>query len=320
MFPWLVADIGGTNARFSLVTDSTDGRYQLTQTRDLRTGDYPTFEQCVTAYLDHIEGDRPTRACIAVAGPVTGDEVKLTNVGWVFSCEGVKQQLGFEWFEVLNDFAALACSVTHLGDEDLVTIVDGQAQTATKAIVGPGTGLGVAALMPYRNHWLPVPGEGGHVAYPPQTDREVAVMQVLREQGYVCAEKLLSGIGLVNTFNALAQVDGREERTEEPAEVTRRALEDGQPLALEALELFCCGLGTVAGDAVVNYAAKGGLYLGGGILPRMVEFLKSSGFAKRLRHKGVMSGLFDNLPVYLIVHSHPALIGAAAWLDDNQSG
>ncbi len=323
-FPFLVADIGGTNARFSLVTGRTEKAYQLSQGRDLATNAYPTIEQCIGDYLAGIEGERPRYACVAVAGPVAGDEVKFTNVDWLFSTEAVRRELGFEELYVLNDFAALAYSVTHLQDTDLLEIVAGKAQPlGAKAIVGPGTGLGVAALVPVHasepQRWLPVPGEGGHVAFAAQTPREHRIAELLQPRGYLCAQHLISGLGLVTLYNALAELDGLGQRVTEGSEVSVRAFEQQQPLALEAMNIFCEGLGTLVGNSVVTYVATGGVYLGGGILPRMIDFFRHSGFEKRMKERGALNGIMADIPVHLIIHQYPALIGAAAWIDDAMS-
>ncbi|MGH1373800.1 MAG: glucokinase [Cellvibrionaceae bacterium] len=321
LFPFLVSDIGGTNARFSIVTGRNDQGYQMSQTRDLVTGEYQTFEACVAAYLDTLEGPVPKRACIAVAGPVAGDEIRFTNVNWVFSIEKSRQSLGFDSLLILNDFAALACSVPHLGDGDTVEILAGEAQPqAPKAIVGPGTGLGVAALVYTADRWVPVPGEGGHVAYAAQTPREHQLAQRLQSGGYLCAQHLISGLGLVTLYNTLAEIDNCPDRVVSGGEVSERAFDKGETLALEAMNIFCDGIGTLVGNSVVTYVAKGGVYLGGGILPRMVEFFRASGFERRMKERGALAGFMDSIPVYLIVHKHPALIGAAAWLEDSLAG
>ncbi|MBU3069489.1 glucokinase [Aestuariicella sp. G3-2] len=317
MYPCLVADIGGTNARFSLVTGCDNGQYQLSQNHDLRTGEFPTFESCLQTYLDMIDGPRPVSACIALAGPVVGDEILMTNVSWRFSQSSVRQQFGFEVFCVLNDFAALANSVPHLQEADLTTIVQGVSNpAAAKAIVGPGTGLGVAALVRGKDEWVVVPGEGGHVAYAAQNPREMAVAALMQARGYLCAEALISGRGMVNLFNSLAEIDGHPHRVDEASEIVTLAWEQQDSLALETWEMFCQGVGTVASDAALMYNAKGGVYLGGGILPRNIEAFRQSGFEARFKEKGIQRGFMENIPVYLILHKHPALIGAAAWLDD----
>jgi glucokinase len=316
-YPFLVADIGGTNARFSLVTGRDEKGYQFSQSRDLATTQYPSFEACVRVYLDGLEGQQPQRACLAVAGPVADDVVRLTNVNWEFSIEAARQSLGFESMYVLNDFAALACSVPHLSGDDCIEIVSGEAlENAPKAIVGPGTGLGVAALVRALDRWIPVPGEGGHVTYAAQTAREHQLAERLQPCGYLCAQHLISGLGLVTLYNTLADLDGLPQRVTAASEVSTRAFELNEALALEAMNIFCDGVGTLVGNSVVTYVAKGGVYLGGGILPRMVEFFRQSGFERRMKERGALTGFMQSVPVYLIVHKYPALIGAAAWLED----
>jgi len=317
LFPFLVADIGGTNARFSLVTGRNEQGYQLSQGRDLATANYETFEACVQAFVEGIDGECPKRACLAVAGPVGGDEIRFTNVNWVFSIEATRKSLGFESLYCLNDFAALACSVPHLGDDDIVEIVSGVALAdAPKAIVGPGTGLGVAALVRAVDRWIPVPGEGGHVAYAAQTPREHQLAERLQSQDYLCAQHLISGLGLVTLYNTLAELDDFPDRVSDGSEVSVRAFELNEALAIEAMNIFCDGVGTLVGNSVVTYVAKGGVYLGGGILPRMVDFFRQSGFERRMKERGALAGFMDTVPVHLIVHKYPALIGAAAWLED----
>lgn len=317
MYPCLVADIGGTNARFSLVTGCVNGQYQLSQNQDLRSGEFASFEACLQTYLDTIEGPMPLSACVALAGPVVGDEVVMTNVNWRFSQASVKQQFSFEVFCALNDFAALANSVPYLQPDDLMTIIEGTSKTeGARAIVGPGTGLGVAALVHSKDQWVVVPGEGGHVAYAAQTQREMAVAALMQTRGYLCAEALISGRGMVNLFNGLAEIDGKPVRVEEASEIVSLAWDQQDPLALETWELFCQGIGTVASDAALMYNAKGGVYLGGGILPRNIDAFRQSGFEARFKNKGIQRGFMEDIPVYLILHKHPALIGAAAWLDD----
>ena len=315
-FPMLVADIGGTNARFSIVSGKDDQGYTIGQFKELSTGQYETLEAALEDYLDSIAGEAPVSACVAIAAPVTGDLITMTNNSWQFSMQVVKQSFGFKRFEVLNDFAALANSVPHLAEDNLVEIVAGEDRPgAPKVVIGPGTGLGVAGLVRCNGHWRPVPGQGGFTAYAPQNQREMAIAQRLQKDSYLCTEDLISGRGLVTLFNTMALLDGVDIQASEAKDVSAMAFEQENPLALEALELFCAGLGTVAGDIALIYAAKGGIYLGGGILPRMVDYLKTSGFEARLKHRGKMTELINNIPVYLINHPHPALVGAAAWLD-----
>jgi glucokinase len=314
MYPYLVADIGGTTARFNIVTGCDHGQYQLGQHCQFRTADFPSFEACLSAYLAQLEGPRPRAACVALAGLVLDDMVRMTNTDWSFSQAEIKRQFGFERFATLNDFAALAYSIPHLHAADLLTLIDGESHPqATKAIVGPGTGLGVAVLTRVQQQWIALPGEGGHMAYAAQTPREMAVASRLQSQGYVCAEALISGPGVMTLFNTLAELEGSDRRASSAREVATWAWGQQDPMALEAWELFFQGLGSVAGDVALLYAAAGGVYLGGGILPRYVDALRHSSFAQRFRDKGIQTRFMAGVPVHLIVHPYPALIGAAAW-------
>lgn len=316
MYPCLVADVGGTTARFSVVSGREQDYYRLDQYREFHTGDYPSFDVCLQAYLESLTGARPRSACVALAGPVLGDEVQMTNAAWGFSQLRIREQFGFEAFAALNDFAALAYAIPHLPATDLVTILEGESRPgAPKAVIGPGTGLGVAALTRVQQQWLAVPGEGGFMAYAAQTPREMAVASVLQQRGYLYNEALISGPGLVTLFNTLAELDRAPRRANSALEVATWAWEEGEPLALEAWEIFFQSLGSIAGDAALLYTAKGGVYLGGGILPRYVNELRNSGFGLRFKAKGLQSRFVEAIPVYLIVHPCPALIGAAAWLE-----
>ncbi len=330
MFPWLVADIGGTNARFSLVTAYQKGasRVDLSQQTTYATAEFPDFANCLETYLSSLEGPRPVYACLAVAGPVGGDLIQLTNLKWRFSIAQTCQHFSLKQLVVINDFAALACSIPYMGEQDFWSVYSGSDQTgngsteedgsmATKVIVGPGTGLGVAALIKTGNSWLPLAGEGGHHSYSPQSDRELEVYRVLRKNlGYVCVENVLSGMGLVNLYQALAEIEGRRAENLPADKITELALTGEDKIAKETLDIFCAGLGNVCGTLALIYGGKGGVYLGGGILPRMKEVLLNSDFLQRFKNRGVSSHYMDSISVQLLVHQHPALIGAAAWLGD----
>lgn len=316
MYPCLVADIGGTTARFSVVSGREQDHYRLDQYQEFRTGDFPSFHACLQVYWRSLTGARPRTASVALAGPVLGDEVQLTNAAWGFSQSRIREQFGFDAFAALNDFAALAYALPHLAAADLEIIIEGEAQPgAPKAVVGPGTGLGVAGLTRVQQQWLAVPGEGGFMAYAAQTPREMAVATLLQQRGYLYNEALISGPGLVTLFNTLAELDGAPRRADNAREVATWAWEEREPLSLEAWEIFFQSLGSVAGDAALLYTAKGGVYLGGGILPRYVTELRTSGFGQRFKSKGLQSQFVAKIPVYLILHPCPALIGAAAWLE-----
>ena len=307
---WLVADVGGTNARFALV-DGPDG--VPSDVRSLPTRDHPGLAEAAAAYLE-ATGARPSAACLAVAGPVAGGTYHLTNAGWPEGTpEAVRAHLGLPHLDVINDFEALALALPRLAERDLIVIGDrAPAAGAPLAVVGPGTGLGVAGLVPTPAGWVPLPGEGGQVDVPAATEREIAVTRLLRaEKGAATAEYLLSGAGLTRLHRYLAALDG------EPAvELTAKQIcEDrDDPRCDEARLMFCALLGSLAGNVALTLGARGGVYLGGGILPRIVDVLHGSGFRARFEGKPPVESYMRGIPTALIVHPGPALVGAAVRL------
>lgn len=309
----LVGDVGGTNARFALLNDSN----QPVSSSTLSTGDFPSLGEAVATYLADHDIDRITSAAVAVATPVTGDAVKLTNNHWSFSIEATRQQLRMDTLHVINDFTALALSVPHLPESELVKVGGGQeVLNHAKAIIGPGTGLGVSGLIPCGQHWSALQGEGGHVSLGVRTPREFAVYEVMnRRYRHVSAERFLSGPGLVNIVQALRDVDGLPAREYSPAEVTEhgmKALPDSEHAACaEALAIFCELLGSCAGNLVLTLGAEGGVYIGGGVVPRLGEFFVQSGFREQFEAKGRMQVYLEKVPSFVIQSPYPALVGAA---------
>lgn len=319
MYPLVVADIGGTNARFGLARKNlADGSVDIEQVRVYVTADYPRLEDCLAVYLKTLDGLVVNHVCAAIAGPVLGDEIAMTNCPWRFSQNAVRRELGLDCFAVINDFTAQACSLPLLRATDVVEIKSGRVdETAAKAVIGPGTGLGVAGLLPVKDHWYAISGEGGHRNLPVENDLEFQVLQVVwRELDHVSLESLLCGNGLLRLYRALGEVTGADVRAETPADVTQYALE-GDALAVAALNMFCGMLGGAAADLVLTLGARGGVYLAGGILPRVQAFLLASPFNERFVAKGIMSKFVVDVPVYLMVHPQPALLGAAGWMESN---
>ncbi len=316
MFPFIVADIGGTNARFALATGKKDDRIQIEQARTLNGRDYPTFADALDAYTGTLKGVKAHAACVAIAGPVGEDRVSMTNLSWEFSLSEMRKRFGLEKFVAMNDFAAQAVAASQFQDSDLISIKRGVADPlGNKAIFGPGTGLGVAGLAYNSGSWLPIPSEGGHVNVAPATELECEVVKAaIATFGHVSAECFISGPGLVNLYNALAKVRDEQPKPLEPKDVTNAALDGSDPLCVETLELFCSFLGSLAGNLALTYGATGGVYMAGGVLPRFTEFLRASSFTERFCSKGVMSKYVQDIPACLVVHEHIAFIGAAAWL------
>ncbi|MFI6732319.1 glucokinase [Nonomuraea sp. NPDC050451] len=305
--PWLVADIGGTNARFGLVTSLGARPVNVAV---LAGADYETLPEAVAAYLaQHAGGVRPGAACLAVAGPIDGDRYRLTNSAWA----GSVRDLDVPYAVLLNDFEALAVSLPHLEGEDLVSLGGPEPGHGVKAVLGPGTGLGVGGLVPAEHGWTPIPGEGGHVTVPVVDRRELEIVQALRSQGlpHVVAEHVLSGPGLVRLHRALAQVNGVAAPDLTASDIVAR-LDDS--LCAETVEVFCGMLGSFAGNVALTLGARGGVYLGGGVLPRIVERVRTSSFRTRFTANPDMAHYLEAIGTALIVAPQPALTGAAAWL------
>lgn len=312
--PWLVADIGGTNARFGLVR-RPGGPPEAVAV--LPGAEYDGLPDAVAAYLDLYGGGvRPGAACLAIAGPVDGDRYRLTNAGW----HGSIRDLGIPGAHLLNDFEALAFSLPFLAGDDLEPLGGPPpAARMVKAVLGPGTGLGVAGLVPAGDGWVPVPGEGGHVAAPAVTELEMEVVRALRADGmaHVDAEHLISGPGLTRLHRGLALVDGVPADPLPAAEIVARA---DDPRCARTVEVFCGLLGTFAGNVALTLGARGGVYLGGGVLPRIADRVRASDFRRRFEASPVLADYLASIATCLIVARQPALTGAAAWLAQRLSG
>ncbi len=312
-FPLLVGDVGGTNARFGIVRGANA---RPASVRVYPCAEFPGIEQAIKAYLDSVDGERPKRAAIAVATAVTDDWVEMTNHVWRFSIEETRRALGLEQLVVLNDFTALAMALPQLIPADLRQVGGGEAVAGTPlALLGPGTGLGVSGLIPADGRWVPLQGEGGHVSFSPVGEQEIEILRILsRRYEHVSAERLLSGPGLVNLYQAHAVLEGVEALPCLPEEITSRGMAQTCVLCSAALESFCAILGTVAGNLTLTLGARGGLYIGGGIVPRLGDYLESSSFRRRFEQKGRFSDYLAAIPSFIIEAEYPALTGAAAFL------
>jgi len=314
----LVADIGGTNARFALARADRPAPEPLPS---VPTGAHADFQAAARAALSApnpaaLEPDRPLprHAIIAVAGPVTGAEIPLTNADWVIDPQAVLSDLGLETLIVLNDFEAQALALPVLGSDDLLQIGSGQVLAhAPKVVLGPGTGLGVAAMVRANGRWLPIPGEGGHVEIGPVTAEDYRIWPHLdRLGGRIGAEQILSGAGLVRLSQAIARAQGLAPCFEAPQEIPAAAAR-GEPIASATLEAFARVLGRVAGDHALTFLARGGVYLAGGIPPRIEAHLTRSGFRAAFEAKAPHAALMATIPTFLVRHPAPALAGLAAY-------
>jgi glucokinase len=306
----LLADIGGTNARFALLQGSSHGPVLR-----LAVADYPTSYDAIAAALDRLGATQiPEAAVLAFAGPVDGTRAELTNAGWDTTVDELRRRLGFLHVSLLNDYAALALGLEHFGDGDRLRI--GPACPTARgplAVLGPGSGLGVAALVPAEPHAIPLISEGGHATIAAADRLDADLIAVLREElGHVSAERLLSGPGLANIHRGLGRLQGDTVPPLSPAEVTRLGLDGSDALCRLALDRFCLLLGTFAGNVALSYGAQGGVFLAGGILPRLPEFLAASGFRARFEDKGRFSDYLRAIPTWLITRPDAAFLGLAA--------
>ena len=309
----VVADIGATNIRFARLT----ARGHPGPIVKFATSKFPDLTAALAHFLSLEGGPRPVRFALAVAGPVYGDEVKLTNLQWQFSIRRLTKDLNLEQLAVVNDLEALALLLPHLSSEDTVPIGDeigNQSIKAPKAVLCPGTGTGIAGLMPVDQGWKPIATEGAHTSLSPLTEKEMAVWQFLRERyGRVSVERVLSGPGLVELYTALASLEGQEAGAVRPEDIVNGE----SPLAAKTLEMFCAWLGDVAGDVALMYVARGGIYLAGDILLSIFEILKRSQFRRRFENKGRGTGIVTDTPTFLISCESPVLQGCAYLLENS---
>jgi glucokinase len=310
----LLADIGGTNVRFALLAD---GSSEPEHEANLVCADFRGLEEAARHYLSSVNVERVTEAAFDVATAVTGDFIKLTNSPWAFSIEQTRRALGLQRLVVINDFTALALAVPWLKPEDLRQVGGGTGIAGSAlALIGAGTGLGVSGLIASGASWIPIQGEGGHTAFSPMNEREDGVLKVLRERfGHVSTERVASGPGLVNIYESLCTLDHVVARAVKPEQVTEAGLNSTDPQCVEALQMFCVILGTSTANLVITLGARGGAYIGGGIVPRLGDYFARSAFRRRFEHKGRFSKYLAEVPVWVILADNPALDGLAAALN-----
>ncbi|MGQ5522994.1 glucokinase [Chitinimonas sp. PSY-7] len=317
-YPRLLADVGGTNVRFALIR--APGA-PISDERNLVCADYPGLYEAAKTYLDPL-AIKPVWAAFGIATAIAGDHVKMTNHGWAFSQAELKTQLDLAELTIINDFTALALSLPTLDDAELVKVGGGERNPDLPiALLGAGTGLGVSGLIPAHQpgeapRWIPLQGEGGHVSFSPFNHKEDEILRILRQEfGHVSAERLLSGPGLQNLYKALAELNSQPNENPSAAEITERAVAGTCTLCKETVDTFCAMLGSASANLAITLGARGGLYIGGGIVPRLGEYFANSPFRRRFEQKGRFSDYLAAVPSFVIVAKNPALRGTAAALD-----
>jgi len=306
----LLGDIGGTNARFALLEPDGD----IHDLRTLKSADHRDLRAAVRAYLDGAGHATPDRAAFAVAAPITGDRVRFTNRGWAFSIARLRGALALREVRIVNDFVANALAVPHLRRGESVAVGGGRARAGAPIVVlGPGTGLGVAALVPHDGRWVPVATEGGHATLAAADDREAAIVARLRGRGaHVSAERLLSGPGLVALAGAIAAIDGRGPAPTDPETITVAGVAGRDPLCRAVVDTFLGMLGGFAGNLALSYGALGGVYVAGGIVPDFAGYVARSPFRKRFEAKGRFRGYLSAIPTRIVTRAEPAFLGLKA--------
>ena len=309
-----VADVGGTNIRVARVTESG-----VTDIKKYICNDFASIDLAITQYFADMPEHNFTQGCIAIACPVLGDQVVMTNHRWAFSQNALQAQLKLDALFVINDFTAVAHSLPVLGKDQVVQIGEGTAkENGNIAVFGPGTGLGVEHITMTSTGWQTLDGEGGHVDFAPVDETDVVVWRHLQTTlGRASAEEVMSGRGLHNIYTALANEASAPVAFTEPAQITEAALNRTCELAEATLTQFCRIMGSFAGNLALNMATTGGIFIGGGIANRFPEFIQNSDFRARFEAKGQMKHYVKDIPTYLIAEPDHGLLGAAAYLNQN---
>lgn len=309
----LVADIGGTNIRIGQVQDKqTVVAISVYQCRD-----FPSLAEVFKVYIEeHSLAPEVLNVCLAIACPVEQDLVVMTNMPWQFSKSELKETLAIDHLMVINDYTAIAHAVPNLSAAQKVQIGRGEAQhNRPISICGPGTGLGVANIVPSENGWISLGGEGGHVDFAPIDEVEMAILQfLLKKYSHVSYEQLLSGLGIEQIYQALADYNSVEAKPLAAHEISQAAIDNSDELCHQALSVFCNILGSFAGNLALTLSSFSGVYIAGGIVPRFIDFIQASGFRARFEEKGRLTPFNQNIPTFVITEAQPGLLGACGYL------
>ena len=321
---FLAADVGGTHARIGLVSHQPDGVRPVTvlQYHRYACADWPSLTAVLKDFVSQLDRGVHVDACaVASAGYVLGDAIVNDNLPWPVSIRDIRDSLGINQLAVINDFEAVAYATQFLGHADTTPVIETEAPQVDGPVLvmGPGTGLGSAVLLPGKPHATVLPTEAGQIALAPGNEREIEILRYLaRDRAHVSFEHALSGPGLLNLYRALCVLRDQAAMLSLPSQVTQAALARSDAAAVEALDVFCALLGSFVGDLALLYGARGGVFLAGGILPQIREVLLASRFRERFFNKGVMRPFLQQVPVRLMEHGQLGVIGAAGMYLDGQ--
>lgn len=317
----LVGDIGGTNVRLALVSSNQFNLYKI---KIFKCINYINIFEVIKKYISLVDCDYPKYACLAFACPVNYNLIKMTNNSWQIKKYELKHKMKLQKLKIINDFTAIALGLPHIQTKDLYKIGYGKNNnTSNKILIGPGTGLGIAGLIPNKQKlWIPISGEGGHISFAPIDQFEIYILNWFKKiYKRVSIERILCGQGIVDLYNAHVNyyfnINKYKNILTTPEAITKAALNKKDPLAYKTIRRFCKILGHVTGDMALTLGAKGGVYLCGGILPRIINILDNSEFRISFYNKGRMSCYNKEISTWLVKSKWIGLLGAADALFNN---
>jgi len=308
----VVVDLGGTNIRLAVCELETG---KLSQLKECICADFTSIEEALESYFSTLQ-KQVKHLCIGIACPVESDQITMTNLSWAFSQRVLTEHFNLTSLYVINDYTAISLAVPFLSAQDKVQIGPGIAQeNGATAVFGPGTGLGVSHIIKPSNKWISLDGEAGHVSFTASTREQAEILFLLQTQfGYVSAERVLSGQGLVNLYQSLCTLSQQQAQFKQPKEITKAALNNSCPIAVKSLDIFCQVMGSFAGDLAISLNCAGGVYIAGGIVPRFIEFFEASEFRHFFEEKGILKDYLTKVPTFVITNRNPGLLGATVYL------
>ncbi|AZP36313.1 Glucokinase [Candidatus Annandia adelgestsuga] len=309
---FLVGDVGGTNIRLALYNNK---KGNIKNIKFFLTSNFKNLETVINIYLKN--NNKIKHGCIAIACPINNDWVKMTNNNWAFSINKLKINLKFKTLKIINDFIAISMSIPMLNKKDLIKF-GGKKSIKKKPIVvyGAGTGLGVAHLIYINKQWISLPGEGGHVDFAPNSKEELLILDILRSEiGHVSMERILSGKGLINLYKTIMKINNKKIKKLNPEDISKKAIFNKCIYCKKTLSLFCTIMGRFGGNLALTLNTFGGVYIAGGIVPKFLNFFKSSDFRIAFEDKGRFKNYIKNIPVYMIINKQPGLLGAGFYLN-----